>query len=177
MCFIDSHPRIETDRLVLRAPRMDDAARIAALADDFDIARMTSRIPHPFRPRDAEIFLDRMAAADRAREATFAIEDRIEGVVGILALDQSGGLGPEIGYWVGRPYWGRGIASEAARAALSWAGGEWRKRVVVAGHFADNPASARVLVKAGFLYTGEVQRRRSLARGEIAQTRMMVWLA
>jgi RimJ/RimL family protein N-acetyltransferase len=177
MGVIDSPPRIETDRLVLRAPVMGDAARIAALADDFDIARMTTHMPYPYALYDAQAFIGRIEAADLARDATFAIEHHDAGVVGMVGFHSREGLGPEIGYWVGRPYWGDGIASEAARAALKWAGREWRKRIVVSGHFADNPASGRVLVKAGFLYTGEVQPRRSAARGEIAATRMMVWLA
>jgi RimJ/RimL family protein N-acetyltransferase len=62
-------------------------------------------------------------------------------------------------------------------AVLSWAREVWGRRAVVSGHFADNPASGRVLEKAGFLYTGEVQPRHSTARGEVAPTRMMVWLA
>ena len=67
--------------------------------------------------------------------------------------------------------------TEAVRAALGWARGGWRRRYLLAGHYADNPASGHVLVKAGFLYTGEVIPRFSLARGESAPTRMMVWLA
>ena len=82
-----------------------------------------------------------------------------------------------MGYWIGRPYWGQGYATEAATAALAWAGAGWGKRLVVSGHFADNPASGRVLEKAGFLYTGVVEPRHSKARGEAAATRMMVWLA
>jgi RimJ/RimL family protein N-acetyltransferase len=82
-----------------------------------------------------------------------------------------------MGYWIGRPYWGRGFASEAAAGALAWAEQDWRRKLVVAGHFADNEASAQVLIKTGFLYTGEVQTRHSRARGAAVQTRMMVWLA
>ena len=82
-----------------------------------------------------------------------------------------------MGYWLGRPYWGQGLATEAASAALVWAGEGWRRRYLMAGHFADNPASGQVLCKTGFLYTGEVVPRHSLARGEAAPTRMMVWLA
>jgi RimJ/RimL family protein N-acetyltransferase len=67
--------------------------------------------------------------------------------------------------------------TEALEAALAWAGGAWGKRFVMAGHFADNTDSGRVLVKVGFLYTGEVLPRFSTARGEEAATRMMVWLA
>jgi RimJ/RimL family protein N-acetyltransferase len=177
MSTIELVPRIETRRLALRAPTQADAGRIAALANDFDIARMTTRMPHPYGLADAEAFIAGVQAADPAREAVFAIELEDEGVVGAIGLHPGGVLGSEIGYWIGRPYWGRGLASEAARAALDWAGDAWGRRAVVAGYFADNPASGRVLERAGFLHTGEVQQRLSLARGEAAPTRMMVWLA
>ena len=173
---------LKLDGLTLRAPRASDAARIADLANDYEIAKMTTNLPFPYRRQDAAAFFARMEAADRAREAVFVIEDKADGPVGMIGFHPniaalSGTLGPEIGYWVGRPFWGRGVATRAARGALAWASQAWRRKVVVSGHFADNPASGRVLEKAGFLYTGEVQSRRSVARGAIAPTRMMVWLA
>jgi len=177
MNSIDPSPRIATPRLTLRTPSLNDAGRLARLANDFDVARMTTRMPHPYGLGDAEDFLTRMAEQDRRREVTFAIETADDGLVGMIGLYPRGLLGPEIGYWVGRPYWGQGIATEATRAALAWAGSDWGRRAVMSGHFADNPASGRVLEKAGFLYTGEVQPRHSTARGEVAETRMMVWLA
>ena len=69
------------------------------------------------------------------------------------------------------------LATEAAQGALAWARNDWRRKVVVAGHFADNPASGQVLCKSGFLYTGDVELRPSAARGQTVPTRMMVWLA
>ena len=177
MSLTEQIPRIETERLALRAPAPRDIDRLASLANDFDIARMTTRMPHPYQRADAERFIARAQTLDPAREAVFAIDWPGEGVVGVLGLHTRGPLGPEIGYWVGRPYWGQGIASEAASAAMDWAEQGWRRRVVVAGYFADNPASGRVLERAGFLLTGEVQQRHSLARGQTAATRMMVWLA
>ena len=174
---LEPYPQIECEGLTLRAPRLGDAGRIADLANDFDIARMTTNLPYPYRKGDAEAFFARMEAADRAREAVFLIEDKADGPVGMIGFHPNGVLGPEIGYWVGRPFWGRGVATRAARGALAWASQTWRRKAVVSGHFTDNPASGRVLEKAGFLYTGEVQPRRSVARGAIAPTRMMVWLA
>ena len=84
---------------------------------------------------------------------------------------------PEMGYWLGRPYWGQGYATEVAERALVWANRDWGRRYVMAGHFADNPASGQVLSKAGFLYTGEVRQLPSVARGGEVPARMMVWLA
>ena len=177
MSVIERSPRIETRRLALRAPDFADAGRIAGLANDLDIARMTTRLPHPYLRGDAEAFLARMAALDYAREAVFVIEQEDEGPIGVVGLHRTASFAPEIGYWLGRPYWGRGFATEAASAVLAWAKTAWRQRAVISGHFADNPASGRVLEKAGFLYTGVIEPRHSVARGAPARTRMMVWLA
>jgi RimJ/RimL family protein N-acetyltransferase len=175
--MIDQLDTIATARLMLRAPRREDAARLVELANDFDIARMTIGMPHPYTRDYADIFLARMERLDRAREAVFAIDHPRDGFVGVLGFHPLDPTAPEIGYWIGRPYWGLGYATEATVGALDWAHRDWGRRVVISGHFADNPASGRVLEKAGFLYTGVVQHRHSKARGEQAPTRMMVWLA
>jgi RimJ/RimL family protein N-acetyltransferase len=177
MCVIDVSPVIETRRLTLRSPQDRDVERIAGMAADYDIARMTLRMPHPYSRADAEGFLVRTAAQDRSRDNTFVIELEDEGAVGVLGFFHADDPYPEIGYWIGRPYWGRGLATEAAEGALKWAAKSWKKRAVVAGHFTDNPASGAVLTKSGFLYTGEGRRQHSIARGEAADVRMMLWLA
>ena len=177
MCVIDFSPVIETRRLKLRAPEDRDLARLAAMADDWDIARMTLRLPHPYTLADARTFLARTASQDRSRDNTFIIDLEDDGPVGVIGFFHHDDPYPEMGYWIGRPYWGRGFATEAVDGALVWASRTWRKRAVAAGHFVDNPASGRVLTKSGFLYTGQVKRQRSLARGEEAETRMMLWLA
>lgn len=177
MCVIETSPVVETRRLILRAPAPQDAPRIAALANDLDIARMTKRMPHPFRIEDAEDFVIQVASQDPARANTFVIEHEAEGPIGVIGLFEGEDRVPETGYWIGRDYWGRGFATEALDGALVWAGRRWKRRALVAGHFADNPASGRMLEKAGFLYTGETRRAWSRARGAEADTRMMVWLA
>lgn len=177
MCVIEPSTLVETRRLTLRSPRPQDAPRIAALANDLDIARMTKRMPHPFGVRDAEAFVRAVAAQDPRRAATFVIDHEDEGVVGVIGMFEDADPAPEAGYWIGRPFWGRGLATEALEGALIWASRCWRRRALVAGHFADNPASGRVLEKAGFLYTGETRPAFSRARGAEVDTRMMVWLA
>ncbi|MDB5457835.1 MAG: GCN5-related N-acetyltransferase [Caulobacter sp.] len=177
MCVIEDSPTIETRRLTLRAPAMDDAERVAQLCDDYAIPKMTTRMPWPYRRPDAETFIGRCQAQDRRRDSTFVIELENEGVVGVLGFFTPPDGPLEIGYWIGRPYWGRGLATEATIGALDWARRDWRRKLVVAGHFADNPASGQVLIKAGFLYTGVVEHKPSVARGATAATRMMIWLA
>ncbi|MDG2520836.1 GNAT family N-acetyltransferase [Caulobacter segnis] len=176
MNVIGRTPIIETRRLALREPLSADAQRLTELID-YDIAKMTTRMPWPYSPEDADAFVVQVQMQDRRRDNTFAITLEGEGLIGVLGFFLTPEGRTEVGYWIGRPYWGRGLASEALMGALSWASRDWRKRLVVAGHFADNPASGRVLCKAGFLYTGIVDAKPSRARGEPADTRMMVWLA
>ena len=177
MCVIARAPEINTGRLTLRGPQEPDIAPVARLAADYAICSMTTRMPFPYGEADARAFVRLTMGQDRQRDNAFVIEHPEEGVVGCIGFHQPEGGSLEMGYWIGRPFWGRGYATEAARAALAWSRDHWRRKMVTAGHFADNPASAQVLIKAGFLYTGEVQRRFSHARGAIAPTRMMVWLA
>ena len=177
MCAIELEPVITTQRLRLRKARKADAARLASFANDFDVARMTTGMPYPYGVEHAEGFLDKASEADPAREAVFVIDHPEHGAIGVLGFDARDGGEREIGYWVGRPHWGQGYATEAASGALVWAHRTWGRRYMHAGHFADNPASGRVLEKAGFLYTGETRPAFSRARGESADTRMMVWLA
>jgi len=177
MCIIETSPVIETRRLVLRAPAPQDVTRIASMANDRDIARMTCRMPHPFGTGDAEDFVIAVAGQDPAKANTFLIEHEDLGAVGVIGLFEDGDVAPETGYWIGRDYWGRGFATEALEGAMVWASRKWKRRALVAGHFADNPASGRVLEKAGFLYTGEVRKPFSKARQSPVDTRRMVWLA
>ena len=177
MVELEIRPVLETARLKLRPPARADVRRIAAFAGDIDVARMTARMPHPYSCADAHAWLDRVETYDPEKERVFAVEAKDEdGLVGVLGFHPTP-QGVEIGYWYGKPYWGRGFATEAAEAALVWARDEWKRRYVFARHFADNPASGAVLCKAGFLYTGERLVQESVARGAPAEARTMVWLA
>jgi RimJ/RimL family protein N-acetyltransferase len=178
MCAIEVSPVVSTERLVLRGAVRTDAKRLAELASDFNVAARTVSIPHPYELSDAERYLDRAMACDWERHAEFVIEHHNFGVVGSIGFTHKRGERAEIGYFLGRPYWNRGYATEAVRAGLRWVKRDWRRNVVVAGHFTDNPASGQVLCKAGFLYTGDVELRPCAARGGAqVPTRMMVWLA
>ncbi len=176
MCSYQPAPAIKTDRLTLRAPRAEDASRIAALCGDFEIPRMTTRMPWPYRLEDAQGFVGRMANANPDQDKVFMVEHPADGAIGAVGF-HTHERHPELGYWLGRPYWGKGYATEAVRAALAWTRDGWKRKVVAAGHFADNPASGGVLIKSGFLYTGDVLPKHSVARGQDVPTRMMVWLA
>lgn len=91
-------PVLETERLVLRAPRLGDAKAVAVLANDRHIAENTARIPHPYRAADAEDFI---ATANLGSEAVFMICLRTGVPIGACDFTQVDRHPPEIGYWLG----------------------------------------------------------------------------
>jgi RimJ/RimL family protein N-acetyltransferase len=143
-------PVLETERLVLRAPRLADVKAIVRLAGDRRIAENTARIPHPYGADDAEQFV---AMVNRQEgEATFAIALKGE-LIGMCGVELREGAA-EIGYWLGVPYWNHGYATEAVRAMIDHAFGELEHEALQAGARVSNPASRRVLEKCGFQWTG-----------------------
>jgi RimJ/RimL family protein N-acetyltransferase len=145
-------PVLETERLVLRAPRLEDVKAIAALANDRRIAENTRRLPHPYTVADAEQFVQWaiQASGEMALVITRA-DGELVGGCGLALLD---GPAPEIGYWLGIPYWGQGYATEAVRAVIDYAFTELDHQALQAGARVTNPASRRILEKCGFQWTG-----------------------
>lgn len=164
---------LRTDRLTLRPLALADAPRLAHFSGDPDVARMLSMIPTPYPAVATEGFILIMQArAPLQKDHVFAIDLEGEGAIGCIGAHAKP-EGFEIGYYVGKPYWGHGYATEAARA-LSTHMAELGATHLEAGHFIDNPASGRVLEKAGFEATGEIVPRFSLARGAKAPLRRMM---
>lgn len=164
---------LEPARFRLRAFRAEDAPLLASLCNDIDIARMTRRLPHPYTLQDAETFLSQVLAPE-ANEVVFAIEASDPGDGAAFALAGSCGWGPrrhagrvEIGYWLGRDFWGRGLMSAVLAELLRRAFAEPELGAAEASVFEDNPASMRVLKKQGFERMG-VSDCRSSARGSDA---------
>ena len=119
MCVLEPFPVVETRRLALRSPGAEDISRLAALANDPSIARMTLRMPHPYRVEDAEDFVVKVAAQDPMRARTVLIEHEDHGPVGVIGLFEDADPAPEVGYWIARPFWGRGFATEALQGAMA----------------------------------------------------------
>ena len=163
-------PEIVTERLRLRRFRRSDAALIELYASDARVARMTERIPHPYPPGLALGFVERVArgTADEMGWAIDAGAEKENGLIGTIMLRLSEPGVARIGYWLAPAYWGTGYASEAAEGVVRFAAGA-RLEEVTARVFQDNPASVKVLLRAGFGYVddGEVY---SVARGTMVPT-------
>lgn len=157
---------IGTERLVLRQLTLSDAKAFSELAGDYDIAKMTGSIPHPFPLFSAEfkiMYLRRQA--QRGLAYPYAITRDGKDLIGVIDLFRgTPDAALEIGYWVGKPYWGKGLATEAAQAIINEAKNTLGVCALMAGAYADNPASLHVLEKLGFKPTGNEEMYFSMAR-------------
>ena len=161
-----------TPRLLLRPGFPEDAPALASAIADEAIARNLANVPWPFAARDAEAFL---ASPRDPILPSMLIFERGRGapqLVGACGLGRRPARSVEMGYWVARPFWGRGFATEACAALIDIARALGLNSLE-GSHFIDNPASARVLEKLGFEPLGIVAPRMSCARGQDVPARLM----
>lgn len=161
---------IEAQRLKLRPLRCTDAAAISRFTSDPGVARMLGSVPLPNPVVAVEGWMMILKARAHLESDYVYVMEAFGDLVGVIGAHARDG-GYELGYWVGRPFWNMGFGTEAARAVAAEARASLG--AIEASHYLDNPASGRVLEKAGFVYTGDVQPRFSLARGEHVDTRIM----
>ena len=161
-----------TPRLLLRPGFPEDAPALAAAMSDKDIARNLAVVPWPYTLRDAEAFLASPRDPVLPSFLIFERTERAPQLIGSCGMGRRPSGAVEMGYWIARSHWGRGIATEACRALV-----EIARTLGLASlegsHFIDNPASGRVLEKLGFEPLGIVAPRLSCARGEQVPARLM----
>jgi RimJ/RimL family protein N-acetyltransferase len=155
---------LRTERLILRQPRPDDAARTAHLLNNFHVAGNLSRVPYPYHEADAVGWIAAWRADLPPAATGFTLELPGEGLIGHCGFHPDT-QGTVIGYWLGEPFWNRGFMTEAATAALDWYFEVTAAAAVGSGVFAFNTASLAVQKKLGFTETG-TSHRLCLARGE-----------
>ena len=162
--------------VTLRDIMKADAPVIAELANDYEVAKMVATMPHPYSLADAHVFLDKINEAFKAGEGhslAITVDGDFAGCAGWFYSEDEK---LEIGYWVARKFWARGIAGKAVDLIL----GVIRKECpdvteVLAQYMEENPASGRVLEKCGFLPDGTVlEGCYSLARDEVKPALRMV---
>ena len=150
-------PTLQTERLMLRSLTLEDAQDVQHFAGERDVAATLIRIPHPYEDGMAEEWIRSCYDTFEKEEGLhFAIALRTDGnfigVVG-LQLDQENERA-ELGYWIGKPHWNHGYATEAARAVVAHGFEVLKLNRIYAYHFKRNPASGRVLEKVGMRYEG-----------------------
>jgi RimJ/RimL family protein N-acetyltransferase len=142
---------LETDRLVLTTPTLAHVPEMAVLANSRAVYEVLSRLPHPYAESDGQFFVENIARGETEFAWSILRENRFIGVIGLhLSSDQA----PDLGYWLGEPFWGQGYGTEAAIAVVAAAKAagvtELRSRAL-----SSNARSRKVLAKAGFVETHE----------------------
>ncbi len=156
---------IRSERLFLRPSWPEDWSDLFAAIADEGVVRNLAVAPWPYGIKDAMDFVRR--EQDRLLpHFLITLPAASAQLIGCISLSRKSDE-VELGYWIARDHWQRGYASEAARAVLRLADALGHQRIL-AHHFADNPASGRVLEKAGFCPTGERSLRFSKGRGQAA---------
>lgn len=160
-----------TERLLLRPGWMEDAPDLYRAICDEGIVRNLATAPWPYALAHAEDFLARKRSPAEPATLIFLRTRAEPELIGGIGFGRKPDGVVEFGYWLARPHWGRGYATEAGRAILAAARDSLRLTRIEAGHFLDNPASGRVLEKLGFRPTGAIVHRYSAGRREMAACR------
>jgi ribosomal-protein-alanine N-acetyltransferase len=169
--------QIVLDHCLLRSFRASDAESLARYANNRLVWRnVRDQFPHPYTLKDARQFIARMR--DEPREVVFAIEVEGEAVgsIGVRLKDDIERFNAEVGYWLGEPFWGQGLMTEVVRAFVPYALKEYSVQRLEAWVFEWNPASARVLEKAGFSREGTL-RKSALKDGQVIDRWLYAYLA
>jgi RimJ/RimL family protein N-acetyltransferase len=157
LTFPTVQPVLETTRLILRPFTLADAPALQREAGDADVANTTCNIPHPYPDGAATEFIAAQTLTYAlGEEAGFAIvlrtEDRLIGAAGLRITRRF--LRAELGYWIAKSCWGRGYATEAARAVVEFGFHTLGLHKIEAQYFTRNPASGRVMQKIGMTEEG-----------------------
>lgn len=159
-------PTLETSRLILRPLRQDDTVNILLLGGDREVAS-TTQLPHPYTEANAKEFVEKQARVYKDGECVnFAIcakdkvsadgidsePNKLMGVIGLyLNLVNKRA---ELGYWLGKPFWGKGITFESAKAVVEYGFTELKLNRIYANHVTRNVASGRIMKKLGMRFEG-----------------------
>jgi RimJ/RimL family protein N-acetyltransferase len=152
--------RLETERLVLRPWREGDEESLARHANNRNVwINLRDAFPHPYTLADAREWIQRAVSAPQPPH-NLAIEHAGEaiGSVGLVPMTDVARFTAEVGYWIGEAFWGRGLATEALRRFTQYAFDNFPFERLEAWVFDANPASGRVLEKAGYEYEATLKR-------------------
>ncbi len=153
-----TQPVLETERLILRPFALSDAKEVQRLAGDFAIADTTLNIPHPYPDGAAEEFFSTHPAKfEKGDGVVFAItlktDGRLLGGIGLYDVAKRHRRAA-LGYWIAKPFWNLGYATEAGKAVVEFGFEQWSLHKIEANYFSRNPASGRVMEKIGLVQEG-----------------------
>jgi [ribosomal protein S5]-alanine N-acetyltransferase len=162
-----SFMKITCPSCLLRPLVPGDAPSLARHANDHGVwQNLRDRFPHPYSERDADTFIAHLASQSVQTGFGIVVDGEAAGGISLMLGDDIARRTAEVGYWIGREYWGRGIMVEAVRAATQFAFAELDLTRVFALPFVTSARSARVLEKAGYVREG-ITRRSAVKEGVV----------
>ena len=169
--------KIDCGLCVLRPFESGDATSLAEVANDRDIwINVRDRFPHPYHLEHAETFIAESAKHDPPLNLAICVDGRAVGNIGLILGTDIDRVSAELGYWLGKPYWGRGIVTAAIPAATKYAIETFGLTRIFAAVFTFNAGSARVLEKAGYVRES-YQRRAAIKDGVVYDQYVYAWYA
>jgi RimJ/RimL family protein N-acetyltransferase len=159
--------RLELPSCIVRPWRHSDKAALLKFADNPNVSRgLTDRFPFPYTPEDADWWLTMASTQNAGHHFAIEVANEAVGGIGFEPQEAERRCGAEIGYWLGEPFWGKGIATESLKAVTAEVFATTDLLRLQAGVYAFNTGSARVLEKAGYVHEG-THRKAVIKRGEI----------
>jgi RimJ/RimL family protein N-acetyltransferase len=150
--------QLELKQSTIRPWRLDDAESLARHANNRKVWRaLRDRFPHPYTAEDARKFLEATVKFEPITIFCIEVNDAAVGEIGIHLENDVHRHTAELGYWLGEEFWARGVMTEAVGAFTDFCFDRFSLRRIYAEPFANNPASARVLEKAGFVFEGRLK--------------------
>ena len=165
-----------TDRCVVRAWKIEDAEGLAAGLNNRRVwLHLRDWVPHPYTIDDAIAYLQRVIPPQSEYAACIEVEGAVGGGMSIRLGTDVHRRTAELGYWLAEPLWDRGIMTAAVRAFVPACMESFELDRIFATTSSANPASARVLEKAGFAFEGRL-RKNAIKDGEVLDSLMFAWI-
>ena len=161
-------------KCTIRPWKIEDAERLSQMLNNKNILNnLRDGLPCPYTKKDAEDFINSMLSADKTKTFAFAIaaDDKVIGSIGVFRCDNIHFRTAEMGYYIGEPYWGKGMGTSAVKQVCEYVFGQTDIIRIFAEPFAYNTVSCRVLEKAGFHFEG-LLRKNAVKNGKVLDMKM-----
>ena len=165
---------IRTERLLIKTPEIDDKFELTQLINDKDVIKWLSEIPFPYTLNHAEEFIERSRERVLKQESYNFMIFQDKKMIGGVGLSGFNNKSCQVGYWLGKKYWGNGFATEALKSILDFGFDQLNLEKIYAAYKIGNEGSIRVLNKSGFEYSRKKYEYDSVLNEEVFLTEMIL---
>ena len=165
---------IRTERLLIKTPEIDDKFELTQLINDKDVIKWLSEIPFPYTLSHAEEFIEKSRERVLKQESYNFMIFQDKKMIGGIGLSEFNNKSCQVGYWLGKKYWGNGFATEALKSILDFGFDQLNLEKIYAAYKIGNEGSIRVLNKSGFEYSRKKYEYDSVLNEEVFLTEMIL---